>query len=147
MLEPAPIQTPLNQGGSMDPRTPNDQGLLTYPWIQWLNSLVNSINGGGGNGSQYVTDGVTSGDAGTVLSAGTNSIVSPTATPTEGDIWSAYLTQPAAGNALVTYAGISPAVHLVTTNDLDRRPNKVTVVTFMCRADGEWWLQSVLMGR
>jgi hypothetical protein len=129
--------------------------LFSILWYKFLDSVQRKLNDlqnqidalAPSITAQYVTDGVTTGDAATVLSAGTNTVISPVATPNAGDIWTAYLTQPAAGNALVTYAGIVPAVHLVTTNDLDRRPNKVTVVTFMCRADGDWWLQSVLMGR
>lgn len=50
MIEPAPIQTPFNQGSSMDPKTGNDQGLVTYPWVQWLNGLVVAVNNGGGGG-------------------------------------------------------------------------------------------------
>lgn len=146
-----PQEAPVSQVQGKEVPT----ALFSILWYKFLDSvqrkltdLQNQIDAiAPGVTAQYVTDGVTTGDAGTVLSAGTNTILSPTATPNEGDMWTAYLTQPAAGNALVTYAGIVPAVQLVTTNDLDRRPNKVTVVTFMCRADGDWWLQSVLMGR
>ena len=96
--------------------------------------------------NSYETDGVTTGDAATVLSGGTSSLVSPVAAPNPGDLWTAYLTQPAAGNELVDLAGIVPDVHGLSLtaggeiNNVSRGPNKVTALSFKCRDDGEWWL-------
>ena len=99
----------------------------------------------------YVTDGVTTGDAATVLSGGTSPLVSPTATPTTGDLWTAYLTQPAAGNELVDLTGIVPDVHGLSLtaggeiNNVSRGANKVTALSFICRDDGDWWLKAVMV--
>lgn len=144
--EPIPSQTPL---------VAPDSWLITLPWIQWLTGLLKFINGiaAGAGKASYVTDGISTTDGGGVLSGGTSPLVSPTATPNDGDRWTAYLTQPAAGNELVDLAGIVPDVHLLslspsgTINDVSRGGSKVTALSFVCRADGEWWCNSVLAGR
>lgn len=41
-VSPAPIQSPLNQRGSLSQE--QDSGRLTLPWIQWLNTLTGAVN-------------------------------------------------------------------------------------------------------
>lgn len=43
-LEPPPIQTPLNQAESLNGNPHQDRGLVTLPWIIWLNSLWKKVN-------------------------------------------------------------------------------------------------------
>lgn len=117
--------------------------------LEGLVELVAGLSPGLFN--SYVTDGVTTGDAGTVLSGGTSSLLSPVAAPNPGDMWTAYLTQPSAGNELVDLTGIVPDVQGLsingagTINNVSRGANKVTALSFICRADGDWWLSAVMV--
>jgi hypothetical protein len=141
LLDPPPIQSPLNQGSSMRPPVPNDVGLFSGPWIRWFNDVyvkITSGSGGGGSSASYVDE--------ISLTADTL-ITSPVASPNEGDILTLFITEDSTGGWQITYDPGPPEFKLVTVNDIDSTANMVNVQQFVCRSDGNWWLTGLIPGR
>jgi hypothetical protein len=132
-IPPAPIQTPLNQRGSLNME--QDSGLLTLPWIQWFNSVATTAGGGGG--------GTTSTVASYTMTANTN-ITAPGGSPAVGDFYTVYVGQDATGGWVATFAA---AFKMVTSDDVDPRPLKTTAVQFQYVGGGEWWLSAAPFSR
>jgi len=72
----------------------------------------------------------------------TSSIPSPAA----GDLLTIFITEDSTGFWKISFSG-TPSFNLVKDSDIDIRPGKVSVLQFVCRTDGNWWLTSILLGR
>ena len=131
-VPPAPIQTPLNQRGSLNPE--QDSGLLTLPWIQWLNTLAGATGGGGGSTSTAVFYTLTANQA----------IPAPGVTPAVGDFYTVYIGQNATGGWVATFAA---DFKMVTSDDVDPRPLRTTVLQFQYVGGGAWWLSAAPFSR
>lgn len=129
-IAPAPIQTPLNQRGTLDLQ--QDSGKLTLPWIQWFNQLANAAGGGTGAASLV---------SATTMTADTT-IASP-ATPSTGDILTVYVSQDATGGWVATFAA---TFKMVTSDDVDPSPLRTTILQFV-GVSGEWWLGAAPFSR
>lgn len=129
-----------------DPNTLADKEVLNLGEIRKLGTISGSatttvISGGGGGGGsncyfEYYD-----------LTAATTDIISPVSSATRGDRLTVRLKQDATGGRQITWNVGPPEFILVTVNDVDVRPNRVTMLDFVFAEDGNWWLCSVLGGR
>lgn len=132
-VSPAPIQSPLNQRGSLSQE--QDSGRLTLPWIQWFNELAGASGGAGGGASSTV--------ASYTMTANTN-ITAPGGSPATGDLYTVFVGQNATGGWVATFAA---AFKMVTSDDVDPRPLRTTILQFVYVGGGAWWLSAAPFSR
>jgi hypothetical protein len=127
-LPPAPIQTPVLTGVSLDSVENQDRGALTLGWVVWLQTLqqlVNALN----NTASIVSDTIS-------LTSSTTAIPDPGAGSVDNVIILYVQTDATDGRQITwgsTYKG-------VTANDIVNYANWTNVYMFQYRADGNWWL-------
>jgi len=130
-LAPAPIQTPVLTGVSLDSVQNQDRGTLTLGWIVWLQALqqlVNALNSASSTAS-IVSDTIS-------LTSATTAIPDPGAGSVDNVIILYVQTDATDGRQITwgsTYKG-------VTANDIVNYANWTNVYMFQYRADGNWWL-------
>lgn len=81
-----------------------------------------------------------------LVTATITTITSPTPTPNPGDILIVEATQDATGHGLIDWA-TGPDFKGVSTQDNDGTPLVSNAYTFVCRADGNWWLTAIMLGK
>jgi hypothetical protein len=133
-ISPAPIQSPLNQRGSLDPQ--QDSGKLTLPWIQWFNELANAAGGGGGTGATVTVASYT-------MTANTT-ITAPGGSPAVGDLYVLFVGQNATGGWVATF---NAAFKMVTSDDVDPSPLRTTILQFVYVGGSAWWLSAAPFSR